>query len=489
MKIILIIFLLFFSIKSFAVDKGDWDLQRQVSIGQGKNDYGKRVYGQYGRTIMQNVPIKDGTSQSVKALIERSIAVDKPTPAKIGGSMLKRLYSPQAIVGTAAVSGLLAAIGWVMEEGVYVKKIKEDDTSHPDFQYKCSVGPLQNNVVDTVTECGHSYLTNHKSNPNPYLESVVSCHYTNNAFCVFKRMEQYGGTNTNYQVASRVPRQKPQAEDKKVPLTAAVLGAIMLGEGYSDPAGDTAAETKVNTGDTTGVKETYEHDPSGVGNEVADGLDNKARNAKPTPDGKPAPLGDPRYDDKGDLKPDDTSKDRKWQDDGDTATGGIEPEKDPITGDNTGNQSISLQFPIFCTWAFKMCAWYDDWKKSDQIYKDHATKTEQHQEKEKTFWEKVKDWFDWTKESPEDKEEPEQQEPDTQGIFSKKFDAVFSLSKQCPPDLKFNLDTKYLSGTWDFSLNWLCIFFTFIAYPLQLLSHMIGIWILYEACIRKEIKW
>lgn len=79
--------------------------------------------------------------------------------------------------------------------------------------------------------------------------------------------------------------------------------------------------------------------------------------------------------------------------------------------------------------------------------------------------------------------------PNDQGIFDKKFNAVFSLSKSCPPDIPFNFDTQYLQGNFSISLNWLCIFFTFIAYPLQLVSHFMGLWILYEAVIRKEMKW
>lgn len=84
---------------------------------------------------------------------------------------------------------------------------------------------------------------------------------------------------------------------------------------------------------------------------------------------------------------------------------------------------------------------------------------------------------------------PDPTPPNDQGIFDKKFNAVFSFSKSCPPDIPFNYDTQFLKGNFSISLNWLCIFFTFIAYPLQLLSHFIGLWILYETVNRKEIKW
>lgn len=131
----------------------------------------------------------------------------------------------------------------------------------------------------------------------------------------------------------------------------------------------------------------------------------------------------------------------------------IQNETDTNTDVNTKPDGSGFQLPKFCTWAKYVC-----------------------------------DFIDWTKKDPE-KEEKEQPEPDDKGIFSKKFNAVFSLSNKCPPDIPFNLDTEYLKGNFSISLNWLCIFFTFIGYPLQLVSHFMGLWILYEAVIRKEIKW
>lgn len=96
---------------------------------------------------------------------------------------------------------------------------------------------------------------------------------------------------------------------------------------------------------------------------------------------------------------------------------------------------------------------------------------------------------DFITEKPELENGTDPQAPDDQGIFDRKFNTVFSLSKSCPPDIPFNYDTEFLKGNFTISLNWLCIIFTFLAYPLQFLSHCIGLWILYEAAIRKEIKW
>lgn len=101
----------------------------------------------------------------------------------------------------------------------------------------------------------------------------------------------------------------------------------------------------------------------------------------------------------------------------------------------------------------------------------------------------VCEFIKWAKEPPEKDDELENPNIDDQGIFSRTFNTTFSLSKQCPPDIPINFESTYLSRSFTFSMNWLCIIFTFMGYPLVFLSHCIGIWILYEAVIQKEMKW
>lgn len=430
-KFFITILLVFSSlIPSFAFagsDRDEYWLQRDIQIGDARNQYGKKVYGKAARAVMEDIPLANGTGSSVEQMIKRSIAADKPTATKVGSSMLKRIYSPQAIVGTAAVTGLLAAIGWVMEDGVYVK-YKEPDPS------KCEENP---------SACG-VYVWSRDPQLGTYssqqgiCQAVVKYHgqtltgigTRNGSYACFARKSN---GDSDWWAVDKKFNPNPSTEPpkgQKVPLTAATLGAIMLGAAYSDPAGDKSAESTINDGDYTGVKETYEHDPSGVGNELADAMDDKLKNAKPTDDGKSSYIGDPKYDDRplGDDR--DDSSDRGWDEKGDEATGGTEPEKDPETGESTGNQSITIKFPLFCSWASKMCLWYDDWKASDKVYKDHMIKTEDHQGQEKSFWQTVKDWFDWSK---KDDDLPERDETDliTELPIEQKTKNI-NWSAQCP---------------------------------------------------------
>jgi hypothetical protein len=444
-----VFFMLFFSLQLYAVDQGDWFLQRQITVGDGKNAYGKKIYGTAARAVMEEVPIKGTTQTEVRELIKRSIAVDKPTATKVGSSMLKRIYSPQAIVGTAAVTGLLGAIGWVMEEGTYVK-YKDADTPDNEYEYKagdvgtCSPAWNRNasaagsaflacsgTVLDAVGDKLIIYSAVVKGNSPNYYLSIDTAIKDPSGYVFNRSQSDYGLEKRRTNL--------PPTEKTKIPLTAALLGAAMLGSQYVDPD-PKFDNTRVNTGDYTGVKETYEHDPSGVGNEQADVMDDKLKNAKPTDDDEPSYIGDPKYDDKplGDDR--DDSSDRGWDEKGDEATGGTEPEKDPETGEPTGNQSITLQFPLFCAWASKMCLWYDDWKASDKVYKDHMTKTEEHQTEEKSFWSSVKNWFDWTKDESINDDDNETPEIINEIPLPELNTGTFQASAGCPPPIAVPID-------------------------------------------------
>lgn len=427
-KILLIFLLILLTSNLHAADRDEYWLQRDISIGQGRNDYGKKVYGQSARSIMQNVTIENSTKEEVRQLIKRSIAVDKPSAAKVGPSMLKRLYSPQAIVGTAAVSGLLAAIGWVMEDGIYVKKVPEQTSDTPPnstYYYQLvEYGTGKYKYFSDNNSAAQATCLNYTKPNNWTLISYTPDSRANatyegllNSTCNVKRSptSQASEEIWSYQRVKN-PNYDPNKEPKlkTVPLTGALLGAAMIGRGYKDPDPNFDNDS-VNTGDYTGVKEIYEHDPSGVGDDVADYMDDKMKNAKPTNDGKRSWVGDPRYSDEP-TDDKDTSQDRSWTDSGDEATGETKPTVDPETGEQTGGSSITIQFPVFCSWAAKMCQWYDDWKVSDK--------------RDQEFQEKTSDWFSWTK---DESDLPDRDDTDlniTTDFEEKKVS--LNVSAQCP---------------------------------------------------------
>ncbi|WP_445115679.1 virulence factor TspB C-terminal domain-related protein [Acinetobacter sp. WZC-1] len=108
--------------------------------------------------------------------------------------------------------------------------------------------------------------------------------------------------------------------------------------------------------------------------------------------------------------------------------------------------------PAFCEWATTMCAWYEK-------YQEDSKKTDQHRENEEVpFYQKVKDWLDWTKEPPENNDndndvETEQPEPFDNSIF--RTDR-FSVSRQCPIPEQHTISLSGVSVNFSFDLTPLC---------------------------------
>lgn len=445
---------------------------------------------------------ESGSSKTISAIVET-----KPTASKVGNAMMKRITSAKGNVygalGSYAVIELIEAIGWVMKDGSYVKLKYESDFEIPsdlyDYEYRkldgVTYAPLNDVLKEfeqsiAIKQGGSFYYDSIRLTKVQYTDPRTVTVYYDKHFCesncspssdyVYGDPWRTGQPATFYGRYTGTP-----PEPTEVPLTPALLGAAMLGAGYSDPV-DPSKDSIVNTDQWTGVPEAYTPDDSGIGNELAEELENKADNAPQTPDGKESSLTDSKY--SNDLSSNDNANDRSWQS-GDGTEGSTDSTQttDPETG--TTSNTGTFKLPAFCDWAMTMCQWYDDWTSSDKVQKDHMTKTEEHQTEEKSFWEDVKDWFDWTKEPVDEEPETEEEEPDTQGIFDRTFDTAFSLSKECPPDIPFSLETEFFSGSWNISMNWLCIIFTFLGYPLVFLSHCVGLWILYEAVVQREIKW
>lgn len=446
----LVFLTVFFSIQTHAADDGDWWLQREIQLQQNREDYARRVYGRSARSFVETDPV---TAKS-NTITKIAIAEASPTASKVGSSMLKRVafYAKNPgvqMVGVYAVTQLIEAIGWVMDEGTYVKKRKVDPDNNQPYAWRMPMNNLFYSSAAAACSAFNSYI-------NPKWTLQIKNVKPSSADCFLYEDSTFKTNVTVYY--EKNPKYDPNNQQiETFRLTPEQLGAAMMGEGYVDPV-DPTIDAKVNTGRMDpSVAAAYEHAGNGVGDELANDMDEKLKNAPPTADGKAAPFGDPRYKTPPTLeKP--NSNDRSWRDDGAAADGKAEPIKDP-EGNPTGAQSITLKFPVFCEWAFTVCKWYDDWKKTDE----------------------------WLRDSPK-KSDSSQQDIDDKGIFNRTFDTVFSLSKDCPPDIPFELDAYYFKGSYTISMRWLCIIFTALGYPLVFLSHCTGIWILYETVIRKEIK-
>jgi len=400
--------------------------------------------------------IRNGTAVTLEAVVQETI-----NRQAVGKVLLKRLLAGGLLVG--ATQSLLDGIGWVMEDGVYVK-YKIPDENPKDVQktwcfqnasskYYCSKSALSLKNI---------YKSQYPQYPAEYEWRALNL----DAWYLVlreKKESTSGGVSVTF-LYIKNPYYDPNAQPpkpQKITLTSDLLGDLAVGD-YTDPV-DPSADKKDKV--WTDVENSYS--PDVTGNELNDKINNKLDNAPETnnkPKTPPKPDGDAQKYPAPDEKP--------------GGQGETENKTDPETGNQTGNFTL----PDWCLWAADQCQWH---KEEKEVWKEEK----EQRDSEKSFWQNVTDWFDWTKEEPEKEEEPDRPEIDDKGIFSRTFDTVFSLSKQCPPDVPYTLETQYLKGNFTISLNWLCVIFTFLGYPLQLIAHLTGLWILYETVVRKEIKW
>lgn len=163
----------------------------------------------------------------------------------------------------------------------------------------------------------------------------------------------------------------PPKTDQRILLTPDLVGDMAVGD-YTDPTGEPANDRK--TGVWTGVEQAYQHDPNGVGDEIADAIDNKHEN-NPEKDSKPKPV--PLVFPDGKFNPDafpvpdapgakypapDVAPGTEGTTKPDTNPDGT-PKTDP-DGNPTGTGTFQL--PQFCSWATVVCEWLE-WTQEDDL--------------------------------------------------------------------------------------------------------------------------
>lgn len=129
----------------------------------------------------------------------------------------------------------------------------------------------------------------------------------------------------------------------------------------------------------------------------------------------------------------------------------------------------TTDLPAFCDYAASLCTWMN--------------RDTEHKADEKSLWEKITDWFDWTKEEPDsdnpdnevDVEEPE--EFDT-SIFSKDR---FNVSKSCPVAETHTISLSGISVDFSFDLTPICTVLEFARPALVACSYLYAAYIVIGA--------
>lgn len=387
--------------------------------------------------------IRNGTAVTLEAVVQETI-----NRQAVGKVLLKRLLAGGLLIG--ATQSLLDGIGWVMEDGVYVK-YKIPDENPKDVQktwcfqnasskYYCSKSALSLKNI---------YKSQYPQYPAEYEWRALN---PDAWYLVLREKKEStsGGVSVTF-LYIKNPYYDPNAQPpkpQKITLTSDLLGDLAVGD-YTDPV-DPSADKKDKV--WTDVENSYK--PDVTGNDLNDKINNKLDNAPETnnkPSTSPKPDGDGQKYPAPDEKP------------------GGQGETENTTDPETGNQAGNFTLPDWCLWAADQCQWHKEDKK--------------HQEEETSFWDSTKtffksvtDFFDWTKDDKDDGDQEEQQ-PDTSSL-DKKFDTTFNASGTCPPNPRIEFP---LVGAVELPFTKICDFFSFLRFGVLTGASLLACWIVSAA--------
>lgn len=362
-----------------AANVGGWSLSNAVAQGA------STVYD-----ATKNVLING------KDFVKKSTVKITPTATGVA-KVLARGGAGYAL--SVAVEQLLGAVDWVLDPTNNQIKYKPKDETSPfpppdqNYQYECAPGKV---LANSIQECGARYISlypqyNKYSDCKRFSGDSISCLFT---YTNSSRQE-------NVAIGKRVLRVQPinppkEQEEKTLPLEVVAQKVISNAEN-----GDNNAQIATTAAAADVVAEAEKDD------------------AKARPIANQAEAN-------AETKPADEAEAEKANE----AQGQSKPnEANPEATD------ISLEFPVFCSWAPTICeaaqvvisfpntltGWYTDTK----------TKAEEWAASIADSWAAVKDWA--TTEKPEEPTEleipqPEQQTIDTDVYFNASCPAPYTLA-------------------------------------------------------------
>lgn len=443
--------------------------------------------GMINADITQRVTV-DGSNATINTKV--SIPANDDTFARKTASHAKNLLRGGAYAaGAAAAMGvILDGVGWVIDEGGKVNKKAEPNSSNSPGIY-C--------VTDNQCNYSISALINDywKDSSDKYV--YVSHVMQSSEYGVATVKGKYNSIQTGF---TRTPN--PQY-DPNAPSTQPVSDPEMEDAFYNwfknnthsltDPVTTYIYSPKDSQGNAL-PKSPPGSDPSFGPNEITDEMmDNYMEH-------RDANLQNPYTTSIQDSTQTDTTQNpdgskttTTTNPDGSKTTTRTDTKTDPDTGEVTttvtetttmpdGSTSTktetstqtkpkpeTTELPAFCEYAATLCTWMN--------------RDTEHKAEEKSLWQKITEWFDWTKENPDsdnldnevDVEEPE--EFDT-SIFSKDR---FNVSKSCPVAETHTISLSGISVDFSFDLTPICTVLEFARPALVACSYLYAAYIVIGA--------
>lgn len=336
--------------------------------------------------------------------------IEIPVNANTLGATAKRMLWAGAAVG--AITALVEGVGWIIDEGSQVIFKPKDPSAIPDPNYQWLYNGILYNSAESAcraywNNAGNGWTFHSVSNPEREYPACVGYNAQQNKYDA-------------YQPVQRVPRSEPAPEPQYIPVSDTELGNEILGNG-TEPNSRTQPAEDIIT-DAYSPNNPVQDAPAPQ--ESIRALENANPEPETEPTGETKPK--PNTDTDGDGEPD--------------AYDPAQPE-----------QGTEFQLPNFCSWAPAVCDFFTV-QKADN--KDIKKNQREQIEQDKTFFEKVSDWFDWSQADDDlpDNESPEIVEHVTPDL---KEDAI-SWGASCPADVSIPISMQGVSSTLVFSWSPWC---------------------------------
>lgn len=351
--------------------------------------------------------------------------VEVPVNASTLGSSVKGML--WAGVAVSAVTALIEGVGWIIDTGSKVIKKPKDQSLSTNSKYYYQVvefgtGNLKyyyDNQTASDAICksgalnsGWIFVSSAPYGFAPDQEGLKS------ASCTIKRSEKSPDELFlwSYQRIKN-PSYDPNSQPEFIPVSDSELGNEILGKG-TEPNSKTEPNEEIITS---------AYGPNS-GTDAGAQTDTALDNAPPQPDTEP----------NGGTKP---------KPNVDTDGDGVPDTHDP-TKPSVGEQ---FELPNFCSWAVTVCEWYTQ-------YKTDSKNVETHRVKELSFWEKVQDYMNWSREPPEKDDSDNDVAVKTpeafdNSVFSKDR---FAVSRQCPIPEQHTISLSGVSVNFSFDMTPLC---------------------------------
>ena len=458
LKACLIFSSLFFTSKIFAGAAEQWNgSPRQMTIA----DYGMRTRngigvgnvkaanGMINADITQRVTV-DGSNATINTKV--SIPANDDSFKRNTAKHAKNLLKGGAVAaGAAAAMGvILDGVGWVIDEGGKVTKYPEN--VNPPYYFYDFYNSSINNL--TLSQACQAFIT-HNVNQRAWYSATYSTTGTNPYSCVFSGHSTSAGQFQNLVKQMRISSSTTNNLNNPQPVSDGEMEDAFYNwfknntHSLTDPVTTYIYSPKDSQGNAL-PKSPPGSDPSFGPNEITDEMMDNYMEHRDANMQNPytTSIQDSTQTDTT-QNPDGSKTTTTTNPDGSKTTTRTDTKTDPDTGEVTttvtetttmpdGSTSTktetstqtkpkpeTTELPAFCEYAATLCTW---------INKDIEHKADQ-----KSLWEKITDWFDWTKENeelPDDNETPEIKELEIDDLDT----GTFKATAGCPAPIQVPVD-------------------------------------------------